>query len=124
MMCFCGWGVRYKSMCEATNYFLSDHDAVDRGKGQETEIMVGGLLGESGVVVEGDGDNLVLENAVDEDEEYDYGYVDDLGNTDWQDDNDNHCTVDGAKPDLGELGPEDGEDAYTSDDEDFEFADL
>jgi len=119
-----GEGVRHKSMCEATKDFLSDRDAVDRGMGQETEIMVEGLLGESGIVVEGNGDNLVLENAVDEDNEYDYGYVDDLGDADWQDNDDNHCTVDGAVPDLGELGPEDGEDAYALDDEDFGFADL
>jgi len=89
-------------MCEATNYFLSDHDAVDQGKGQETEIMVEGL-GESGIVVEGDRDNLVLKNAVDEDNEYDYGYVDDLGDADWQDDDNDHCTIDGAEPDLGNV---------------------
>jgi len=43
---------------------------------------------------------------------------------DFQVSNESAASPPPAEPDLGELGPENGEDAYASDDEDFGFADL
>jgi len=129
MMRFRGGGVGHKSTREATNCFLPDRDALDKGKTREMElveeqprIVFSEDDEELDEVIEPAGSDSDSEQEMQILEEFDYGYAEiDSDNEDWED-----LKPEGMDDELDgepDLGAEDGEDTV-DDKDDLGFADF
>lgn len=112
MMWFCGGGVGHKSTREVTDQFLGDRDPMDiRLKQQEQSDE------------EEEEDEPIMEDVDGEENEEDYGYIDQHSDSDadteWEDDDGQFTDLQG----LDSLGAEDGVD-ITDLVEDLGFAEL
>ena len=126
MMRFRGGGVGHKSTREATNCFLPDRDALDKGKAHKMEPV-----GEQPIIVFSE-DDEELDEVIEPEgsdseqemqilEEFDYGYAEIDSDEDWED-----LKPEGMDDELDgepDLGAEDGEDAV-DDKDDLGFADF